>query len=123
MTWRGFPSLLVCALLGCAAPAPRAETQSPVIYQDSPSAALAYAPPAVAQSAPGAEIDLSRAGRGTVAFVGFPSLVTEYFWLRTDDRQRFYSGNGGGGRWGGGGWSNDRYERRAVSTRVGVLHR
>lgn len=62
---------------------------------------------------------LWRAGREPVAVIGYESQVTEFYYLRTDDRQRF----GDGFRGGFGGGFQDRFERRAVSARIGVLYR
>jgi hypothetical protein len=59
---------------------------------------------------------LARDDRQPQAFVGYAEDVAEYFYLRWDDRQS----NWGNGRHGGG---DDRYERRAVSEKVGVLYR
>ena len=81
-----------------------------VVYEDRPAAALAYAPPVADYSLPMGEI-LDRSTRQPQAFIGYETLITEYFWLRTDDRFRFGQGAG------------DRFERRAVSTRVGTLER
>jgi hypothetical protein len=111
---------------GCAhqqrATAP--STQPTVVYIDQPVVALAYAPPVAQGNGYGS---LDRAGRQPQAFVGYETLVTEYFWLRTDDRFRFYTSGGGrsgsGHGSGFGSTANDRYERRAVSTRIGVLDR
>lgn len=58
---------------------------------------------------------LAREGREPEAFVGYAEGVAEYFYLRWDDRQS----NWGAGRHGG----DDRYERRAISEKVGVLYR
>jgi len=80
------------------------------VYVDRPAAALAYAPPVADAGLPMEQI-VDRAPRQPRAFIGYASSVTEYFWLRTDDRLRFGQG------------AEDRYERRAVSTRVGVIER
>jgi hypothetical protein len=47
------------------------------------------------------------------AFVGYESVTATYFYLRTDDRQMDNSNL----------HNNDRYERRAVSEKVGVTYR
>ena len=78
------------------------------------AAALVFDSP-VALDAPA--VDLAREGRQAEAFVGYAEGVTEYFYVRWDDRQ----GNWGTGRHGGGGY--DRFERRAVSEKVGALYR
>ena len=78
------------------------------------AAALVFDPPVLADvPAP----DLTRDGRGPEAFIGYAEGVTEYFYLRWDDRQSNW-GNGSGH---GGG--DNRYERRAISEKVGALYR
>jgi hypothetical protein len=57
---------------------------------------------------------LARDGRSPEAFVGYPEGVTEHFYLRWDDRQSNRGGHHG---------SFDRFERRAISEKVGVLYR
>ncbi|MDW8263292.1 MAG: hypothetical protein RMJ35_12265 [Phycisphaerales bacterium] len=94
-----------CCAQQTAAPTTRPAT---IVLHDRPAAALAFAPPA-GVSVP--EWVLERTQRGPSAFVGYESLSTEHFWLRIDDRYRFGRGD------------YDRFERRAVSTRVGVLER
>jgi len=91
------------------------------------AAALVFAAPVTANSsAP----DLSRDDRQRSAFVGYPEGVMEFFYVRWDDRQVGGWGSGGSGSWSGGGsgsgsgsGSGDRYERRAISEKVGVLYR
>jgi hypothetical protein len=61
-------------------------------------------------------MELSREGRQPEAFVGYAEGVTEFFYLRWDDRQS----NWGSGHHGG---AYDRFERRAVSEKVGALYR
>ena len=75
------------------------------------AAALVFEPP-VARDVPPPMLE--RDGRQPEAFVGYAEGVTESFYLRWDDRQS----NWGRGRHGG-----DRYERRAISEKVGVLYR
>jgi hypothetical protein len=104
-----------------AAPATLAAYHEPASPR-RPAAALVFAPP-VAYDAP--ELDLSRDDRRPSAFMGYPEGVTEFFYVRWDDRQ---AGGDSGGCWGsssvwGGGGSHDRYERRAISEKVGVLNR
>jgi len=103
-------------LVGCASTKPEAEPVVLVIYEDQPAAALAYAAPVRDLSAP-IDFVADREYRRPRAFIGYESLVREYFWLRTEDNQRF------GGGYGHGGGHYDRYERRAISTRVGVIER
>jgi hypothetical protein len=86
------------------------------------AAALVFAPPIAAT---GPQPDLSRDDRQPSAFVGYPEGVVEFFSVRWDDRQ--VGGDWGGGfgfRSGSGGSGfGDRYERRAVSEKVGALYR
>lgn len=81
-------------------------------YDAVPASALVFRPPL---APPDLEPDLARAGRDVSAFGGYDEFVTEYYYVRTDDRQA--SGFGPFG------FNGDRYERRAVSEKVGVRHR
>ena len=89
-------------------------------YEAVPAAALVFTPPLVLQEQP---LELSRSGRATEAFVGYEQGVTEYHYLRVDDRQRSGDGWDHGWGWGAFGTSGDRYERRAISERIGVRYR
>lgn len=82
-----------------------------------PAAAALVFEPVIAYDGPA--LDLSRDGRESEAFVGYPEGVAEYFYVRWDDRQADYSH----GRRGFGSGTYDRYERRAISEKVGVLYR
>lgn len=125
MRRRIFWMFLVClAAMGCQTrrpvsvsvapvPARNAELQSEAVT----ASALVFDPPVIAGEEP---LELSRADRQPGAFVGYEGPVVERFYIRFDDQQighRF-----GTGRFGGGG-SFDRYERRAVTERVGVRYR
>jgi hypothetical protein len=99
---------------------------SQAVYHESarrpPAAALVFAAPITAGNP---QLDLSREDRQRSAFVGYPEGVMEFFSVRWDDRQSNWGGScgsGSGSGWGGGGFG-DRYERRAVSEKVGVLFR
>ena len=118
--WRGLPILALATLVGCACKPPPATQPVVIHYSERPAAALAFVPPATTGSSDGPTLDLSRRGREPAAMVGYDSGGVEFYWQRTDDRVRFFLGRNGSS---GGGWSNDRYERRSVSTRVGVLYR
>ena len=115
------PSLwiTVAALLvsGCARqPQGRGERRVDERLADArPAAAALVFEPALVREGP--PVELSRDGRQPEAFVGYAEGVAEYFYVRWDDRQ----GNWGTGRHGGGGF--DRFERRAVSEKVGALYR
>ena len=99
-------------------------TAAQAVYRERASrpaaSALVFSPP-VSQDLPA--LGLSRDERQPSAFVGYPEGVAEFFYVRWDDRQV-----GGGGSFGnhsgsGGSGYRDRYERRAVSEKVGVLYR
>jgi hypothetical protein len=90
------------------------------------ASALVFAPPVTLDEPP---INLDRASRQPVAFFGYDEGSIEYYRLTVDDRQTFSTGDGGGRSWGGGlgggygsGWSG-RYDRQAVSERVGAIRR
>ena len=87
-----------------------------------PAAALVFAAPVTAD---GPQLDLSRDDRQPSAFVGYPEGVVEFFAVHWMDRQAGGS-SGGSSSWSGSGWGSgygDRYERCAVSTKVGILNR
>ena len=86
------------------------------------AAALVFAAPVAANAPP---LDLSRDERQRSAFVGYPEGVVELFAVHWMDRQAGGS-SGGSSSWSGSGWGSgygDRYERCAVSTKVGILNR
>ena len=87
------------------APAPTTEP----LYDDAVAAALVYDPPVVVSSP---RIDVSREGRAPTAYAGFEEITTTFYYLRIDDRQLTT-----------GGMNNDRYERQAITQRVGVSYR
>jgi hypothetical protein len=105
---------------GCAAKPP--PVAAPVAeaphYDDAVAAALVYDPPVVAAAPPA---EFSRTGRGPSAFVGFDEVITTYYYLFIDDRQGGYGYNGTGTS--GRGRSFDRYDRQAITQRVGVSYR
>ena len=88
------------------------------------ASALVFDPPVTLAEAP---IYLGREDRGPSAFFGYEEGYTEYYRLSVDDRQTFNGGVGYGSYGGGwGGYSNgwyDRYDRRAVSVKTGVIRR
>src|SRR3954452_18960926 len=99
---------------GCAArPAAPTAADSTHVYDDAVAAALVYDPPVVVNAPP---IDLSREGRGAAAVAGVDDVITTYYYLSVDDRQGGYGKNGHGR-------SLDRFERQAVTERVGVSYR
>lgn len=105
------------------APSPGAdENEDAVPASASASAsALVFRPPLAAGEP---ALDLSRAARQPSAFVGFEDPIIEYYQVTTIDRQvagGWLGRSGSGFGWGGGAF--DRYERRAVTEKVGVLHR
>ena len=110
------PALLLLAAFtqGCSHhPRRHAARDADPLSQARPAAAALVFEPSVTTDLP--PDALARDDREPHAFVGYPEGVTEYFYLRWDDRQS----NRGHGRHGG----DDRYERRAVSEKVGVLYR
>jgi hypothetical protein len=112
--------LAIAAVPGCVATRPADPAPTAAVSQDAEreyhavpaAAALVFRPPL---APPDLDPELSRAGRDVWAFGGYDEFVTEYYYVRTDDRQA--SGFGPFG------FNGDRYERRAVSERVGVRHR
>jgi hypothetical protein len=92
--------LLVC---GCASQrqAPAPTTQAVPSYEPSGASALIFEPTSPA----GPRIDLARRDRQPGAFGGYETLISTYFYLRVDDRQRS---------------DGDRYERRNITETVGV---
>jgi hypothetical protein len=110
-------TFLALALAGCASqPAGVLPVQQGQDYDNTPAAALAFDPPAVAGMP---QLDLSRDDRGTAAFVGFEDARTTYYSLTTND---WYSDFSGGGRFGRG-TSPDYYQRQAVSQTSGITYR
>ena len=115
-------------LAGCAQPLSRQHrgddrNAALAVYRERagrPAAALAFSPPLLQEVPP---LELSRDDRQPSAFVGYPEGVAEFFYVRWDDRQTGGDGSGFGFRGGFGSGSRDRYERRAISEKVGVLYR
>jgi hypothetical protein len=115
MRWRSGAFILLGTLTvvaGCASkPAHPAATAQPAhIYDDAVAAALVYDPPVIANSP---RIEISRQGRAPEAFAGFEDITTTFYYLRVDDRQLTN----------GGSHNNDRFERQAITERVGVSYR
>jgi hypothetical protein len=109
----GLTILAALLLGGCASAQPKPIVVNTLpAYRPARASALAFDPPATAGHAP---LDLDREGRSSEAFVGYDSLTATFSYLRTDDRQ-FIQGGDQGGR-------GDFYERRAISTKIGVSYR
>ena len=110
MRWGTWILVAAFGLAGCAkrqvdrAPAERAPQ-----LDDAVTASLVFEPPVVASEPP---LEISRLGRGPAAYAGFEEIISTYYYLWVDDRQLDYNGR-----------SHDRFERRAVTARVGVTHR
>lgn len=104
---------LLLVLAGCARHRHAAVAPHDPLAEARPAAAALVFEPTVSRDLPSEA--LARDDRQPQAFVGYPEGVAEYFYLRWDDSQS----NRGHGRHGG----DDRYERRAVSEKVGVLYR
>jgi hypothetical protein len=108
--------VLLCLVVGCAAK-PRAEkpARPPAAASEAQleqvvvASALVFDPPIAINEQP---LDLARDPRQAAAVVGFDQLTTTFFYLQTDDKQRFDNFNTGGA-----------FERRAVSQRFGVSFR
>ncbi|SRR5260221_12683874 len=112
MRW-GALILVGFMMVGCASkrsqPAASAAAAAP-IYDDAVAAALVYDPPVVADSP---RLDVSREGRSQTAYAGFEELTTTFYYLRIDDHQQSF----------GSGLHHDRFERQAITQRVGVSYR
>jgi hypothetical protein len=123
MRWGAFILLGALTALGCASKPAQpvvivntlATPEPAHIYDDAVAAALVYDPPVVANSP---RIEISREGRAPEAFAGYEELTATYYYLRVDDRQLNYGGSSGSG-----GHNNDRFERQAITERVGVSYR
>jgi hypothetical protein len=108
-------SLLLSGIftVGCASkqtqPLAVAPPPAAPIYDDAVAAALVYEPPMVA-NAPA--IEITREGRAQAAYAGFDDVITTFYFLQVDDRQQSYNG-----------YRRDRFERQAITTRVGVSYR
>jgi hypothetical protein len=99
--------VILCGLVlvGCSS----SRKDKPVDHSLSdaaPASALVFTPPISYDVPP---LDLSREPRARAAFVGYEDLTTTFFYLRLDDRQ-IDSKRG-------------RFERRAVTERIGVSYR
>jgi hypothetical protein len=107
MRW-GACIILTVLACGCAAQRkpPEAEQPRPPLYHPAAAGSLVFDPPVTFGQPP---VELSRASRNPDAFVGYESTSFTYFYIRADDR---FSDD-----------DHNRYERRAVSTRVGVSYR
>lgn len=121
MRWGAFISLLVLGLaqVGCAGKPksvavvpPPPVVQEASVYGDAVAASLIYTPAIVEQ---GEQPDFSREGRTPAAYAGFDDVITTYYYLYQDDRQLQYGGRHGG--------NFDRFERQAITQRVGVSYR
>ena len=119
MRWGVYISLAVLGIaeVGCAskpvavAPPPPVAQQASV-YEGAVAASLVFSPPVTSV---GEAQDFSREGRAAAAYAGFED-VTTFYYLYQDDRQQ---------RWGNGGiyGNHDRFERQAITQRVGVSYR
>ena len=121
MRW-GTLILIGLIMAGCAAkpvpsPAPVAQRSESVYDRAAVAGALVYDPPVIA-NAP--RVDVSREGRAPAAFAGYEDLITTYYYLYQSDYQIGYgTGSSGGPNW----RNNDRFERQAITQRVGVSYR
>ena len=109
MTRRGIIIIVLAALTGGCAVQPVAQLKPAGEARHVASASLAFDAPVTIGQPP---LNLSREGRSPEAFVGYESITTTSFAVHTDDRQLDDS-NG----------HQDRFERRSISTKVGVSYR
>ena len=119
----GAASITGCARNSATARHSTTDSASLAVYRERasrPASALVFTPPLLQEAPP---LELARDVRQPSAFVGYPESVAEFFYLRWDDSQ--IGGEGSHGIWNGhgGSGSRDRYERRAISEKVGVLYR
>jgi hypothetical protein len=111
MRWGTFILLSIIGI-GCAskqAQPPVATAPPAPIYDQAVAAALVFDPPVLADSP---QIDFSREGRAQSAYAGFEELTTTFYYLQVDDRQQSFGGS-----------RHDRFERQAITQRVGVSYR
>jgi hypothetical protein len=80
------------------------------IYDQAVAASLVYSPPITLYAPP---LDLAREDREQAAFAGFEGVVTTFYHLRQDDYQASYGRH----------HFDDRFEREAITERVGVSYR
>ncbi len=105
-------AILALAVSGCAQNKPVGKSPATLAanparaYAPSPATSLVFDPPVTIGQPP---LQLSRDARNPDAFVSYDSLTTTYFYLQTDD--------------GAIGYPYGRYQRRAISTKVGVSYR
>jgi hypothetical protein len=106
-------AILALAVSGCAQNKPMGKSSTtmaaspvPRAYAPSPATSLVFDPPVTIGQPP---LQLSREARTPDAFVSYDSLTTTYFYLQTDD--------------GAIGYPFERYQRRAITTKVGVSYR
>lgn len=107
MRW-GALIIFAALTVGCAAQKPVAENRYPIYREPAASGSLAFDPPIARYTPP---IDLSRDVRERAAFVGYDELSTTFYNIYTDDKQYLC------------GPDNSRYQRRAISERVGISYR
>jgi hypothetical protein len=115
-------AMTVAVLLAGCQHSARTSAKAPAVAPlETPAvvaSALVFDPPVIQNEAP---LELSRADREARVSLGYQELTAEYFYIRLDDRQTndsfgIHSISGGRGNF-------DRYERRAVTERVGVRYR
>ncbi|HEY7089575.1 MAG TPA: hypothetical protein VH518_15870 [Tepidisphaeraceae bacterium] len=103
---------------GCSSSQPprkaAAGSEEPVVvvlasYEPARAGALVFDPPVISDQPP---LDLARDDRNPGAFVGYESLTSTFFYVRTDDLQGDQFGRNG-----------SLYQRRAVQVKTGVSYR
>ena len=112
MRW-GLITISGFLLAGCASkpPVQVVTAPSPRVYDDAVAAALVFDPPAISD---GQRLNVTREGRSQAAFGGFDELITTFYYLRVDDYQQGFNGNCR---------NSDRFQREAITERVGVSYR
>jgi hypothetical protein len=107
-------SLVGCSVHRSVSPVVNGDAQ-PAAYEESASAALVFDPAIIAGEPP---VELPRDERAASAFVGFEGPTTSFYWIHTDDLQDSDWGGTSGGT-----GIDDRYRRRAIIDKTGVLYR
>ena len=117
MRW-GMLTIIGFILTGCAAQPPQPPvaqvppTIASTVYDGAVAASLIYNPP-VSADIPRLQVD--REGRQMSAYAGFEDQITTFYYLRVDDYQRSDGHHHHG--------NSDRFEREAITERVGVSYR
>jgi len=116
---RGTFLLSLVTLVGCASrPAPSPMAVAQIDDEGAVAASLVIDPPFVAAEPP---LDLPRDERHATAYAGFEEFSVTHYWLYQDDHQRDRAPSWGVR--GFGGLRQDRFDRQAITQKVGVYYR